>query len=710
MKGNPFVRYAGALIAGIVLYEQLPNGSLLPLIAFFLGICLLGWGMYQQAGKRVKPIQITSGAGGLLMLVALGWAITYQHTASNQPTDIVHLTDTLRAYEGVIAAQPEERAKTVRVELAIRRGNWNNRWQPLSGRVIVYVDKANGTSIQQAMPRYGEVWLVSGAPRPIDPPLNPGEFDYKRYLSYRNIYHQQYLRTYQRTVLGVDPPSRITNLATIVNRWADSVFTHQVGSKAEYGLVNAMILGVRDDLDTELYRAYSAAGAVHILSVSGLHVGILFAVLTYLISFLIKRPRGKLLMAFLQLSMLWFYALVTGFSPPVLRSAAMFSMLIVASATGRQQQLANTLGASAFFILCFDPYALFSAGFQLSYLAVGGIQAWQSSLYQSLTFRYTWANRLWELTAVALVAQLITFPLGVYYFHQFPTYFLLANPIVIVLSEMLLPLAMATLLCSWIPYLSDVLGWLLHKVAWMLNYAVTQMGQLPGAAWDGLWLSPTATVLIYVIIFSGVALLLTRNRLYLWVSCVAALLLAGVTLWGDYQQAHQQRLAVHFLPHRTAVSLTDGHRSQLVTDLDQTDTRSFDFYLKNTFGKWGVSALNIAHVSRKSSASDSRSTIPGYYQTPDYSLWVWQGKTLLLVNKLNGRNRWRLPAAVDYLIVRRNALQDWSQLTGRVVARHIIFDDSNKTPLTDRLLAEAKERKIACYSVRQMGAYVAELR
>lgn len=709
MKGSPFVRYVLALIAGILLYRYVPNYPQLPLIALLLGVCLLGWGMYRQAGNRIKPIQVTSGIGGLLVLLSLGWSITDQHTASNQPTNIVHLADTLSAYEGVITAQPEERAKTFRVELAIRRGKCRDRWQPLSGRVIVYVDKANDNSAPQPVPRYGEVWLVSGAPRPIDPPLNPGEFDYKQYLSYRNIYHQQYLRTFERTVLGVEPPSRIANLATVVNRWADSVFTHQVGSRSEYGIVNAMILGVRDDLDPDLYRAYSAAGAVHILSVSGLHVAILFSVLTYLLGFLIRRPRGKLLMAVIQLAILWFYALVTGFSPPVLRSAAMFSLLIIANATGRQQQLMNTLGASAFFILCFDPYALFSAGFQLSYLAVGGIGAWQSPLYQSLTFRYVWMNRLWKLTAVALVAQLITFPLGVFYFHQFPTYFLLANPIVIVMSEILLPLAMAVLVTSWIPYLNDALGWLLHKVAWVLNYAVTQTGQLPGAAWDGLWLSQPAMLLTYGVIFSGAALLLTRNRTYLWVACSSAVLLAGVTMWDDYQQAHQQRLAVHFLPHRTAISLTAGSRSRLLTDLDQSDTRSFDFYLKNTFGQWGVSDLDIVYAERKNSEPDARKRIPGYYQTRAYGLWVWQGKTLLLVNKLDGRSRWRLPAAVDYLIIRRNALHDWSQLTGRVVAKHIIFDDSNKTPLTDRLLAEANARKIACHSVRQMGAYVAEL-
>lgn len=85
------------------------------------------------------------------------------------------------------------------------------------------------------------------------------------------------------------------------------------------------------------------------------------------------------------------------------------------------------------------------------------------------------------------------------------------------------------------------------------------------------------------------------------------------------------------------------------------------------------------------------------------------GKTVLLVNKLTGKNHWRLPAIVDYLIISRNALTAWDGLNGRVVARHIIFDDSNKTPLTDKLLAEARQRGITCFSVRQMGAYLAEL-
>ncbi len=697
MKLFPFIRYAAALIIGILLYVGFAEFFWLPIILAVIGAGLFGLSFILKNQRTVL-----AGIGALLLLAALGWGITAQRTATNNPQNISHLPDSLRAYTGVISAQPEERAKTFRVVLALQRGRTDERgWQPLTGNVIVYLDKTG-----QTVPQYGEVWLVSGPPRPIDPPLNPGEFDYKRYLSFKGIYHQQYLRPWQRQVLGLAPANPITDIATRVNRWADSVFTARIGSRAEFAIVNAMLLGVRDDLDPELYRAYAAAGAVHILSVSGLHVGILFAVLMWLLARArldtVDRLRWPL--AILQLLILWFYALVTGLSAPVLRSAGMFTVVILARAMHRDQHLGSTLGASAFFILCLDPYALFSAGFQLSYLAVAGIGAWQSPLYQTIKIRWRVLDWGWNLTAVALVAQLITFPLGVFYFHQFPAYFLLANPVVMALSLVLLPLAMATLAFCWVPGLNTLLGWLLQKTAWLLNASVSGVGRLPGAIQEGLWLSPVGLVLLYAVILAGAALLLTRQRAYLWAMGVAAFGLAGVLLFATYREARQQRLAVHFLPHKTAISLTNGHQSTLLTDLDvKNDPRSFDFYLKNTFGQWGITDLTIANIR-----ADSLTLTKAYHKTPDYALWVWQGETILIVNKLSGRNRWRLPAVIDYLIIRRNALQDWDQLKSRVVARHILFDDSSKTPLTDRLLAEAKTRGITCFSVRQMGMFSEE--
>ncbi len=705
MKGYPFVRYAVALMLGILAYVALPNGVWLPLMAAGMGGILLGWGYWQHRQQVLKPIQFRQGLGVMLLLSALGWGSTWLHTPARQPNHIGQLTQPLTAYEGVVTTQPEERTKTYRVELTLRRALVEGRWQPLSGRVITYLDKTN-----TPLPRYGEVWLVGAPPRPIDPPLNPGEFNYQQFLAYKGIDHQQYLRPYQRRILGLSPPNRLTALAIQTNQFADSVLTHHLGNRAEYGLVNAMVLGVRDDLDTEQYRAYAAAGAVHILSVSGLHVGILFFVLTWVLGKLAPSQRKRVWVAMLKLALLWFYALMTGFSAPVLRSAAMFSILIVADASGRPHNLPNTLGVSAFFLLCFDPYTLFSAGLQLSYLAVMGIGAWMPYLNQWVTFRYVWLNRLWQLTAVALVAQLATFPLGVFYFHQFPTYFLLANPVVILASELLLPLAMATLAFCWVPGLSAGLGWLTGKVAWLLNEAVGLTGQLPGAAWEGLWLSAAGLVLLYALILAGVTALQTRRPVWLWGVACLSLLLAVLTIGEEISQRRHRQLAVHFLPHRTALSLTYGHRATLLTDADfQTDPRSFDFYLKNTFGRWGVAHLTTHNLRQPDTLTHALWAGGVFRQTPAYTLWVWQGKRILIINRLSGDIHWRLPAVVDYCIIRRNALHEWSQLRGRVVARHILFDDSNKTPLTDRLLAEAKQRGIACYSVRQQGAYVTEL-
>ncbi|GAA4409628.1 ComEC/Rec2 family competence protein [Nibrella viscosa] len=699
MKGYPFVRYAAALTGGILFYVWQPDLAVLVVGLGVSGAVLFGWGWHRKLRQQPRPLTLWSGIGSLLMLFALGWGITSLHTPATRSSNLLNLTRPLEAYEAVVTSQPEERAKTYRVELALRRGLVDGHYQPLSGRVIAYLAKAG-----IPLPQYGDVWLVAGAPRTIDPPLNPGEFNYKRFLAIRGIYHQQYLQHHQRQVLGYAPPSRLVAVANKVNRLADSVFTRQVGSRPEYGIINAMILGIRDEVDPEQYRAYAASGAVHILSVSGLHVAILFGVLAVLLGFLEKRRGGKYLLGGIQLGILWFYALMTGFSPPVLRSAGMLTLLILARMLGRTHTMPNTLAASAFFILCADPYALFSAGFQLSYLAVAGIGAWQSGLYQSLSFRYSWLNKVWEMTALALVAQLATFPLAVFYFHQFPTYFLLANPAVMLLSQVLLPVAMATLAVCWVPGLNAVAGWLLQHTTWLLNQSVAMTGQLPGANWEGLWLSPGQLVLVYLLILSGVALLVTRQKSYLWFTCFLGVSLTGTLLTDHYLQKHQRRLAVHFLPHKTAVSFVEGSKATLFTDLDiSKDPRTFEFYLKNTFGQWGVTNLTVASLT-----DTAVSAIPEV-RSSDYRMLVWQGKRILLVNRLSGYQRWQLPAVVDYLIIRRNALRSWEQLNGRVVARQILFDDSNKTALTDQLLAAAAKQTIRCFSVRQQGAFVADL-
>lgn len=688
----PFVRYVLALQIGILFHLFFPHrlNFIVILLVVNAIVFLVSWWL--------KPawLSILKGSSGLLMVVCLGWLVTYLHTASNSPENMVHLHQPIQAYEAVVDAQAENRAKTFRLELDVRRVLTDSAWKTARGRLIVYIDK----TVSQK-PRYGDVWLVRGEPRTIDPPLNPCEFNYKRFLANRGIYHQQYLRASDRLILGNQPNNRLIASAYAINEWADSVFTHHLGNGQEFAIVKAMILGVRDGIDTDLQQAYSAAGAVHVLSVSGLHVGVLFAAVSFVLAFLKRRKGGTYVFAAIMLGLLWFYALMTGLSAPVLRSAFMFSLLLIGQTLGRANQPINTLAASAFLILLGDPYALTTAGFQLSYLAVGGLLLWHRSLYQSLTFRYRWADWLWNLTAVALVAQLLTFPLSVYYFHQFPTYFWLANPVVIPLSSLVLVLAMGLLVVGGIPYLGVWVGKILFGTMWLLNETIRITEKFPYSILKPLIATPIELVLLYALILFGIILVIRRDKQYGWLVAFCAVLLVGSAGSTILNRKIQRLFIVHFVPHQSALSFVAGSTVVVKTQKPLSDqSREITFYVRNTWDSLGVSEVTYSQLGQ------TEQRLPSFQQE-SFQLLHWQGKRFLLVNRLRGRPAWRLPAVVDYLVISQNALQDWAQLKNRVVARHIIFDDSNKTLLTDRLLAEARERGISCHSVRQQGAYVA---
>jgi competence protein ComEC len=689
----PFVRYVVALMTGIAAYLFFPDAFRIVVSLLIVSL----FGLVAAFFVKSLPNPLFKGLSGLLVLTCIGWLVTSFHTATNNPTNLTHIQKPIRAYEAVVCTQSENRAKTFRLELTIRKVLTDSSWQYATGRLIVYIDKS-----VPKKPRYGDIWLVRGAPRTIDPPLNPGEFNYKRFLAYKGIYHQQYLRPDDRAVLGNCAENWLTAQAYNVNEWADSVFTSHLGNGQEFAIVKAMILGVRDGIDTDLQQAYSAAGAVHILSVSGLHVGVLFAAVSFVLAFLKRRKGGKFLFAGIMLGLLWFYALMTGFSAPVLRSAFMFSLILIGQTINRSNNPLNTLAASAFLILLFDPYALTTAGFQLSYLAVGGLILWHRPLYQRMTFRYRWADWLWKITAVSLVAQLLTFPLGVFYFHQFPTYFWLANPIVIPISSLVLILAMGLLAVGWIPYVGFLVGKALFWSMWLLNQCIIHTEKLPHSILKPLMATGWELLLLYAVILFGVALAIQREKRYGFLLVMSAVFLAGSVGSTTINRQSQRLLMVHFVPHKSAISFINGHSAVLLTREPMTDqSREVTFYVRNTWDSLGVNQITYAQPDR------IEQRVPSH-QNRDVSLVYWQGKSLLMINRLDKKARWRLPAIVDYLIISQNSLQSWNQLKGRVVARNIIFDDSNKTPLTDRLLAEARELGISCHSVRQHGAYLAK--
>ncbi|MEA3318280.1 MAG: ComEC/Rec2 family competence protein, partial [Bacteroidota bacterium] len=252
---------------------------------------------------------------------------------------------------------------------------------------------------------------------------NPNAFNYKKYLSYKGIKYQAYIKSGNWEIIDSNIGNPILLYANKIRRNLLSVYKEYDISGDELAVLSALTLGYKSDLSNEIKQSYAASGAMHILAVSGLHVGIIFIILNNLLFFLERNYFGKIIKVLIIIGFLAFYTLLTGMSSSVLRASIMFACFSFGNLFNRQTNIYNTLAVSAFIILAFNPYAIMDVGFQLSYIAVISIVFFQAKIYGLINISNYIGNKIWELLSVSIAAQIGTFPIAIYYFHQFPNYF-----------------------------------------------------------------------------------------------------------------------------------------------------------------------------------------------------------------------------------------------------------------------------------------------
>ncbi len=328
-----------------------------------------------------------------------------------------------------VDAPPIEKARTFTLTgraIALRD---QGIWKPASGFWRVYMEKTADA------PKRGDKYLVSGYLNPIAEAQFPVGMNWRAYYAQKGIGGQMYVKKDAWVRLAKSDFSLDFLVKTQI--FLREALRRALPAGVNRDVAEAMFLGVSNSIDFETMQRYASLGAIHILSVSGLHVGFLYLGLAFLFGFLRK---WKLLYFLVILLFLWAYAGMTGFSGPVLRSVWMFSVMLGAKAFRLNQQPLNTLAFSCLVLLIWDPQNIFQVGFQLSYAAVLGLILFQGALKKMFSSRYWLVNQVWDLTCVAIAAQLLTWPLVLYYFHQFPHpfYFFLVNPVLIVLSTITL--------------------------------------------------------------------------------------------------------------------------------------------------------------------------------------------------------------------------------------------------------------------------------
>lgn len=347
----------------------------------------------------------------------------------------------------------------------------------------------------------GDVFLIPDSANLISGPKNLAGFDYQYFEGIHQVFYQCTLSAGEFIPL----PARhsLRSWAFGLQAVCGQIIGNYITDVSAAAFLTAMIAGLRTNLPPQLYTAFSRTGTVHIISISGMHVQIVYFLLGGLI-FLIRKTKNRGLILFRKLFLtvlIWIYAMISGFSPAVCRCALAITLLIFTENMDRKVAGPLMLSLSAFLMLLYQPWLLADMGFQLSYMAVAGLHLFQSTIRQLIYFNHRLLREIWNLCATSIAAQLLTFPLCLYYFHQFPVYFLLANLLIIPLTGLILYIGLALVTFSFIPVIGRMIASLYHILYLLMNYLLNKISTLPGAVIDNLYPDLMTVILIMMGVF-----------------------------------------------------------------------------------------------------------------------------------------------------------------------------------------------------------------
>ncbi len=498
LRKLPVSRLFLPYLAGILL---LSNSYRLLLSLLMFGM----WGLvlYRLLERRLPsawPIRWVPGACLFCLWAALGGInMSRLNQKALFPGETVFVADVR------LVSLPVVKPKTSQFEIRIEQTESGYEW---------WKDKHLQLSVPKktAFMGIGERVRLCLRPQLPQPPVHAWDFDYAVWLRHKGICGTAYAK--DGLLLSKATWWNVSFQAERIRRLLLQQFSNAGIDGAEYALVSALVLGETNQLTKDTKTDFSVSGISHILSVSGLHVAVVYAVLAFLLSFLDRFDRWRIPKQLLIVFLLFSYAFVTGLSPSVLRSAFMFSLLAMGKCLHRKSQTLNTVLFSAFVLLLWNPGFFYDLGFQLSYLAVFFIVVVHPRLVALWTPPNKIAKYLWEMLCLSLVAQLGTSPLTVHAFHTFPNYFLVNNLLAVPFSSMLIYLALAFLMVSGIPWVGSFFAQLLDASLHGFLVMVETTGNWPHALTQNLYPDAFEIVGFYVLLLTFFMAFLLKRRVW----------------------------------------------------------------------------------------------------------------------------------------------------------------------------------------------------
>lgn len=569
----PLVAVVASFGLGILLgrFSGYPSSLITGLAALVTFLSISGFLLFKTARQRQRK---SLSVALLFFFFLLGiWRVAIDHLPSRSNFFETILSEQNTATSLVKIDNIRPGANSLRLETSVQTIVTADSSFRTAGKLLVYLPYHAGTD----RIKIGDHLLINASPKPIEPPKNPYAFDGQNYWNNKQIYHRIYLN---KSELYKHLPSKKFSLRrsaeALRDHWQKSFQDHLSGN--ELAVASALILGKKDLLTEDLRNAYADTGAIHVLAVSGLHVGIVNLLFAFIFGLFKQTDRAwvyaKIILTLLGI---WGFAFVTGLSPSVQRAALMFSFLSLGQLGNRRGHLFNVLAAAALCILAIAPQQLFQPGFQLSFAAVAGIGLFQSRLERLWSPDWKLTRICWSAVTVSLAATLGTLPFSLYYFHQFPLYFLITGSLVVATAFGIMLAGIGHGLLSLISTkLAGFSGYLLKFLVGLQNGIVFLGRQLPGAHQDTDWINtPQLFLLLGSILLLGIWLR-SREWKILFAAGIAVLAFSLFGLRSSKVVNEQQRTVVYQIRNGHVVDVVHGKRAvRLMSDDIDPETLRF---------------------------------------------------------------------------------------------------------------------------------------
>lgn len=684
-KQAPFLRLVIPLIAGIIIewYTQLPVQ--LAWISFITCIAALFVFNLRISFLHYK-FSWVNGIFVNILFLSIGLSTVYYKDISHQQQWMNHYYHDKDIVTVTLEEPLAEKATAYKANASVQQLVHENMVRPVQGNIIVYFKKdtiANQLS-------YGSQIVFRQSLQAIKNSGNPGAFDYERYAAFQGIYQQVFLKPGTYSILPGKKENPLQHFLFSVRETVLRVISRYIPGEKESGLAEALLVGYRDDLDKTLVQSYSNTGVVHIIAISGMHLGLIYWLLNMVLSPLKKRSHTKWAVPVLIVTGLWLFSFLAGGGPSILRSAVMFTCIVTGESVQKKTFIYNSLAASAFILLCINPFWLWDAGFQLSYTAVLSIIIFMKPIYSLFYFTNKILDTTWKLMAVTLAAQVLTTPVSIYHFHQFPIYFLITNLLAVPLSGYIILLEIVLCTISFIPALAKAVGVVLHWLIYAMNSFIEYIENLPFSLWNNLQINMPQLVLLYGFFIAVAYWLMKKQKRVLSAGLICLAGFVSLRAYSFINAGNRQQLIVYNIPRHQAMDFINGRDYFFKGDSDLLSDASLqNFYLNPS--------RTLNRINKKDSIAGLLYTAPVFF---------FNNKKIVLVEKDGSFNCPTEKINADLIIVSKNAPVYITQLMKSFNCKQIVFDASNAPWKVNKWKAEAAKLGLYCFYTVDNGAFV----